>query len=195
MDHEQVVLQPAPALGEADAVLEQHRSPEQLVRRQQPEELHGVERRCVHALAEQRARHGLAVADDLADDDVRSVARRGGVHALQRVVLDPVVVVDEVDELAACQVDADVAGPAGPARVRDVHDLDVGVLGRQRVKPGRRPVGRAVVDEDELERAGRHGLSEQRIDAVVDVPAGVVDRDDHADGGLHREHNTSCRSN
>ena len=63
---------------------------------------------------------------------------------------------------------------------------DVGVRGRERVEPRRGAVGRAVVDEDQLELAGRHGLAEQRGDAVVDVAAGVEDRDDDAHEGCIR---------
>ena len=54
---------------------------------------------------------------------------------------------------------------------------------RQLVQPRGRGVGRAVVDEDQLDVLGGHGLAEQRADAVVDVGARVVDRDDHADLG------------
>ena len=64
--------------------------------------------------------------------------QRRRVHALERVALEPVVVVDEVDELAARQVHAEVARPARPARVRDALDAHVRVLGRERVQPRRR---------------------------------------------------------
>ena len=94
-----------------------------------------------------------------------------------------VVVVDEEHVVAARELDAEVARPPGPARVGDVLDADVGVLGGERVEPRRRRVGRAVVDEDHLVLVGRQRLAEQRPDAVVDVAARVVDRDD--DGDLH----------
>src|SRR3954453_5500743 len=46
-------------------------------------------------------RSPAAVPDHLADDDVGAVLRRGGVEALQRGRLKPVVVVGEEHELAA----------------------------------------------------------------------------------------------
>ena len=142
-----------------------------------------VERDRVQVLPEQLARHVLAVADDLPDHDVRPVEPRPRVQALDRVALEPVVVVDEVDVVAAREVHAEVARPAGPARVRDVLHAHVRVLGRERIQARRRAVGRAVVDEDQLQLARRHRLAEQRADAVVEVRAGVEDRHDHADGG------------
>ncbi len=183
VDDEHVVLEAAAALGEADPVLEQQAAPEQLVRREQAEQPRPVEGDGVQALPEHLARHPLAVADDLADDDVGLVGERGRVQALDRVGLEPVVVVDEVDVLPAGHVDADVAGAARPARVGHVADADVGMLRGERVEPGGRRVGRAVVDEDQLELARRHRLPEQRGDALVDVAPRVVDGHDDADGG------------
>ena len=55
------------------------------------------------------------------------------------------------------------------------------MLGRQGVESRRCVIGRAVVDEDRLELAGREGLSEQGLDAPVDVSSGIVDGDDDAD--------------
>jgi hypothetical protein len=134
-------------------------------------------------LGEERRRDRLAVADDLAEHDVGAVAHRHRVHPLERLAPDPVVVVDEEHELAAGDVDADVARAPRPARVGDVADADVLVLRRQLVEPRRRRIGRAVVDEDDLVVAARQGLVEQRPDAVVDQRSGVVDRHDDADLG------------
>ena len=58
-------------------------------------------------------RAAAPVAHDLADDDVGAVLARGGVHALERVGLQPVVVVGEEHELALRGVQADVARAPG----------------------------------------------------------------------------------
>ena len=60
-------------------------------------------------------------------------------------------------------------------------DVDVGVLGGERVQPRGRLVGRAVVDEDQLVGLGRERLAEERAEAVVDVAARVEDRDHDGD--------------
>jgi hypothetical protein len=102
------------------------------------------------------------------------------IHALERIALDPVVVVHEVHEIAARHVDPDVARAARPARVGDVLDADVLVLGGERVQARRGLVGRTVVDEDHLVLVARQRLPDERFDAVVDVPPRVEDRDDCA---------------
>jgi hypothetical protein len=181
-----VVLEPAPALGEAQRVRVEEAAAPELVRRQQPQQRLPLQVDAAAVAAEEVARHRLAVPHDLADHDVRDVAPRHRVHPLQRLVADPVVVVDEVDVLAARQLDADVARPPGPARVGDVLDAHVRVLGGEPVEPRRRGVGRAVVDEDHLVLARRERLVQQRADAVVDVASRVVDGDD--DGDLRLGH-------
>ena len=180
---EHVVLEPPPALGEAQVVRVEERAPEQLVRREQPDQRLPLEVDARAVAAEQVARHRLAVADDLADHDVGVVAHRHRVHPLQRLLAEVVVVVDVEHVVAARAIGAEVARATGPARVGDVLDMDVGVLRGERVEPRRGRVGRAVVDEDHLVLVGRQRLAEQRPDAVVDVAARVEDRDD--DGDLH----------
>ncbi|CAM5457163.1 hypothetical protein SGRIM128S_06956 [Streptomyces griseomycini] len=64
-------------------------------------------------------------------------------------------------------------------------DVEVGVLGRQLVQPGGGLVGGAVVDEEDLELVRGEALPEQTVDAVLDVLARVVDRDDDADLDCH----------
>ncbi len=177
-DDEHVVLEPALALREADPVLVEQRAPEQLVRREQVER-RGAEPELVDVLAEQAARDGLVVADDLADHDVRLVGDRGGVEALERLGAEVVVVVDEVDELALRRVEPDVARAAGPARVLDPDRADVVVLGGERREPLAGAVRRAVVDEDQLVLARGQRLAEQRVEQRVDALAGVEDRHDH----------------
>jgi hypothetical protein len=120
------------------------------------------------------------VADDLADDDVRVVLACGGQQPLEPVGRHAVVVVGEEHVLAAGEAEADVARLARPPRVRDVLDAHVGVRRRQRVEDGAAAVGRAVVDEDQLERPGRERLREQRVDAGRQLLARVEDRDHDA---------------
>ena len=122
---EDVVLEPAAALREADAVLVEQRLAEQLVRGQQPHERRPLERDVLAVALEHRAGDELALADDLADHDVGLVAQGAVVHALERALAEPVVVVDEVDVLAAGHLDAEVARLARPAGVGDVLHADV----------------------------------------------------------------------
>jgi hypothetical protein len=63
----------------------------------------------------------------------------------------------------------DVARLAGPAGVGDVLHAHVAVALRQLVQARGRLVGRAVVDEDQLQVVLGQRLPEQRLDAVVDV--------------------------
>ncbi len=110
VDDKGVILEPAAALGKADAVLTQHRCPKELVRAEQPEGrgavLHGE---VLAAPSEDAARHLLPAPDDLSDHDVRLVLDCAGVEPLERFPAEPVVVVDEVHELALRRVEPDVA--------------------------------------------------------------------------------------
>ena len=66
-----------------------------------------------------------------------------------------------------------------------MHHAHVGVLGGQPVQALRALVGRAVVDEDQLQPVRRHALPQERVDARLEVLAGVVDRDDDAHADRH----------
>jgi hypothetical protein len=55
------------------------------------------------------------------------------------------------------------------------------MIDAERVEPRRRAIGRAIIDEDELELFGRKRLAEQRVDACVDAGPRVVDGHDDAD--------------
>src|SRR6185437_241953 len=96
----------------------------------------------------------------------------------ERLVAEPVVLVDELDEVPARDTDTRVAGLAGPAGVLLVDHPHVRMLGGQAVQARRGLIRRAVVDEDQLEPVGWHGLPQQRRDARLDVLARVVDRYD-----------------
>jgi hypothetical protein len=100
------------------------------------------------------------VAHHLADDDVRVALDGGAVQAFQRLAPEPVVVVDEVHELAARHLQADVSRPARPPGVRDVPHAHVRMPLGERVEARPGAVGGAVVDEDQLVLAGRHALPE-----------------------------------
>jgi hypothetical protein len=177
---EEVVLEPLLALREAQAVLLQQRAAEQLVRRQEPERRVGRAQAVAVDEAQVR-RASAAVPDDLADHDVGAVLGGGGVQALERVWIQPVVVVGEEDELAPRRVEADVAGPPGPARVRNVQRAHARLLARERVEPRGGSVARAVVDEDQLALRGGQRLVAQRGDQRPDQPARLEHRDDDAD--------------
>ena len=75
---------------------------------------------------------------------------------LERPRRELVVGVEELDVLAERRLQPDVARPAGPARRRDVDHADVGLLPREPVQALAGAVGRAVVDEDDLEPVARH---------------------------------------
>lgn len=73
-----------------------------------------------------------------------------------------VVLVDELDVLAAGQSDTDVAGLAGPAGVLLADHAYVRVPGRQLVEAVGGVVGRAVVDVDDLVRVSAEALVDER---------------------------------
>ena len=105
--HEDVIFQPPAAFRKAESMrVEEFATPE-LVRRQQGDERLPVEIYAGAVATEERARDGLAVTDDLADDDVGSIAYRRSVQPLERLVSDPVVVVDEIHEVASRHLDTD----------------------------------------------------------------------------------------
>jgi hypothetical protein len=103
--------------------------------------------------SQQQRRPGAVVAEELArdalpwpttwDDDVRVVAQRRGVQALERLGVEPVVVSTKSTWSPRARSRPMFRGRAGPARVRDVDDRHVLVLGRQGVEPLARAVRRS----------------------------------------------------
>lgn len=130
---------------------------------------------------EELHRHRTALAGHLADDDVGLVLDAVVVHAFQRLVAQPVVVVDVHDELAPGRGGADVTGLSRPARGFLVDDVHVRVRGGDLVQPRRGGIGGAVVDEDGFVLVVRQALPQERGNAVLDVLTRVVHRDDDAD--------------
>jgi len=104
-------------------------------------------------------------------------------HALERVRDERVVGVEVEDELAASERRGHVAGPSRAARAGLMDDADVRMLGREAVEHLRAPVGRAVVDRDDLEVLRRQLLHGQRLEAPEQLRAAVVDRQHDADRG------------
>jgi hypothetical protein len=195
-NHEQLVLEPPRALGKGEPVLAKERRPEELVRREAVDQRRVTDRAVIAVLPEQHIwrapdgmrRAGLArpkVCRDPADDDVGVVRDRHRMQAPQCLRPKHVVLVDELDVLAVGRLDPHVARLARPARVLLVDDPHVRLRRCEGVEPGRRPVRGAVVDEDRLELVARHRLAHDRGDAILDVAAGVVDRDDDADLDRH----------
>ncbi len=152
---EDVVLQSPSALGKAQTGAVEEGTADHLVRGEAVDEWGVLDGGTRVVAAEQLHRHAAALAGHLAHDDIGTVGHAVVVHPLQGLVAQVVVVVDEHDELAPGGSDADVAGLARPAGVLLVDDLHPGVLGGERVEPGRGGVGGAVVDEDHLVLFGR----------------------------------------
>ena len=178
---EQVVLEADPALGEANAVLLQQGPAIQLVRGEQAEDGVAAELRVGDGAAEHEPPDAAADTDLPGDDHVAAVALGEVADPLEPLLGEVVVVVDEGDELAPGEVEADVARGARPARVGDVPDHPVGVGRGEAVEQLPGAVSGAVVDEDDLEVPLRHRLGVEGADQVVDVLAGVVHGHDDAD--------------
>ena len=191
--HEQVILEPASALGKADAVLVEERPAEQLVRREHARAAAAESILSAAAvLPEQRARHRLAVADHLPDHDVRVVARGRRVETLERLGPEPVVVVDEVDVLAARHVDADVARPPWPAGIRYVLRPACADVAR-RARPAAPACRRSNRRRRRSPRTrSKEGIAPAATRCSLDVLPRVVDRDDRAD--LHGANSRSTRA-
>ena len=160
-DHELVILEPSPALREPDAVLHEHGPAEQLVRRQQSDERIARERLVIDRPTEGQQRHSEPMPDLLAEHHVGIVAVGAVGKPLEGLRCQPVVVIDEVDVSASRALDADVSRTSRPPGVRDVDRLEVAVGRGKLVEPGPGPVGRAVVDEDDLELCRGQALAEQ----------------------------------
>ncbi len=180
LGHEDVVLQATPPAREPQTLLVQERPAQHLVRRQAVQQRVLLQRRVQPGPVPHGHADGTAEALGLADHDVGVGLLGLRVLPFQGLHPEHVVLVDELDVLPGRGLDAVVARSPRPARVLPVDDVHVRVLGRQPVQPGRRLVGRPVVDEDQLQLIGRHRLRQQRLDARLDVPPRVVDRDHHA---------------
>lgn len=116
------------------------------------------------------------------DQDVRALGRLQPVgHGGQQTRRVEVVAVEEEDVVAARLFQAGVAGPAEAdvlGQVQHPHPL---VALRVLVEDRTAAVGRAVVDGDHLEVGV--GLSEHRVDALVQVTLHLEDGDDDAEAG------------
>lgn len=154
---------------------------EHLVGREAADQRRVVERAGIDVAAKKVLRHGPEVAGHLADDDVRAVMGGHLVQQRERVRRQGVVLVHELHVLAVRRREADVARPAGPARVGGMDDPDVRVSLRQHVEPRRGLVGRSVIDVHDLQLVARHRLREQRVDAGLDERTRVVDGYDDGD--------------
>jgi hypothetical protein len=125
----------------------------------------------------------VEVAREPADDEVRAGLVEHADHALVRLRKHRVVGVHERDQLTARVPDAQVARSAEPA-VGSRHHPDVGeavgVVARNRGGP----VGRTVVDHDDLEVAV--GLREDAVDGLGQVVLDVEGGHDHAQPGSSR---------
>ena len=178
---ERVVLEPPRTLGEADPRVEQELPAEHLVRREQaPQRTPGeVDLRPV--LGEQRRRQRAAADSHLASDDhVGAVLAAVVRHPLERLGPEEVVVVNEVDVVAAREVETDVAWLSGPPRRSHVRGTHVGTHLGDPVHEALGAVGGAVVDEDDLELPGRQALPVEGADETREVAAGVERGDDHS---------------
>ena len=89
--------------------------------------------------------------------------------------LDPVVAVDEVDELAAGAVEREVASGGG-ALVLGVDDVDADVALGHAVGHLAGAVLGAVIDHEQLEVP--HGLVLQALDGSADKTVNVIGRND-----------------
>src|SRR5205085_10980505 len=117
----------------------------------------------------------------------------GGDLALDLLRQPEVVVVEQRDELAPRQRERLLPAPGGALRVGVADEThDVRVAADVVLDDGRRVVGRAVVDDDELERAV--GLPKRRLDRLGEQLGPVPRRHEDADERLHclRAETTSC---
>jgi hypothetical protein len=121
---------------------------------------------------------------------VEVVLDREGVHPLQRLGEQVVVVVGEEEELAGGGPGSDVARASGPAGVGDPVHLHVAALGGERGEPVVGVVAGAVVDEDHLVLVGGQGLGVERLHETGQLGWRVVRRDHDADFHRHAQNRT-----
>ena len=112
-------------------------------------------------LCEDDARNATLQPSHLRQHDVGVTAGRKVIETLEGLRAQPVVVVAEEHILAASRIDADIAGLSGPARIRLVDDVNVGVRRCKLVQARWRVVGGTVIDTDDLELIGRKALGDQ----------------------------------
>ena len=191
LGHEQLVFEPTLAFGIAEVVLVQELTPEHLVRRDALDEWRVLRGAALDGPAEDVVRDAAKVAGHLAEHNVRVVACPDGVHPLEGLGAELVVLVEELHVLAERLVHADVARLARPAGVLLMDDAEMLVLAGKGVQPAGSGIRGPVVDEQHLELTGRQRLRQQRVDASVDEPARVVDRRYDSDFGRHECAQTS----
>src|SRR6185312_12806135 len=98
--HEELVFEPPLALGVAEAVLVEELAPEHLVRRDALDERRVLRGAVLDRVAEDIVRYAAEVAGHLAENDVGVVPRTDGVHPLERLRPELVVLVQELHVLA-----------------------------------------------------------------------------------------------
>lgn len=181
--HEQQVLADVMAHGEKDPLLTQVSRAVHLVDREAVVQGRALVRDRLAVALHQAVRGAPQPVRDghLADDDVRAVAPAHRVHPLQRLGTHAVVVVDELDVLAAGRFDGDIARMAGPAGVGQPDQTEERVACGQFLQPVGGGVRGAVVDEEHLEFVGRQRLPLHRVDQGLDEDAGVVGGHHHGD--------------
>ena len=145
------------------------------------------------ARRERRSRRAVELLVGRVREAGARALREGGDLALDLLRQPEVVVVEQRDELAPREGERLLATPGGALRVGVVDEPhDVRVAADVVLDDGRRIVGRAVVDDDVLERAV--GLPERRLDRLGDQLGPVPRRREDADERLHclRAETTSC---
>lgn len=160
MGQEELVLQPDPALGEEDVVVEQELPAEHLVRGEGLEEI-GVLDGTALAVVTEYVRRAAHFAVGLAEDDVRVIAHGQVVKAFQGVGGDFVVLVHEMHIFAAGEPDADIARFARPAGILLGVHLDMRVELGEAAQTFQGVVRGTVVDVYHLVVVGPQALSRQ----------------------------------
>ena len=127
-------------------------------------------------------RAGQRKAPHLRAGEVGAGLLQRGEQLLERARGEQVVAVDEHEELTAHLTEGGVARRPGPnIRLTDEAETSVGV--HPPLRDRTRAVGRAVIDEDALER--RIGLGGDGCEALVEELADVEERNDRADERRH----------
>lgn len=117
---------------------------------------------------------------EAADGQVEPVLVAEAMERINHFWPNRIVGIDESDPFAGGDFEAGVAG-GGEALIRLMDDLNAGIFLREDVAEGSTHVGRAVVDEDDLEV--RVDLATDGLDAALEDFRDVVNRDDDRDDG------------